>query len=305
MRIFVIVFATFLPLVLMAQQWKLPSDAKELKNPSELNALNIKAGKLLYYDYCEQCHGDIGKSNSKELNPRPPDLILKQAQQNTEGELYYKIAEGNAAMTQFKGTISEAEIWKIVNYIRYFNKDFKPVGDISSLTKQFDGSDLRIITSLDEGSRLLSIKIEGLDKNKKPTTYAGVSVSVGVKRYFGVLPIKSALMTNDTGFAFVQIPPKIIGNDKGKLDLIVKIDDADYYGKVERHLSAVGIAAAPKDILESRTLWAVNAKTSLWVIISYITVVVGVWSTIMYVIFLMVMLKKQGKVYYQNPEKSN
>ena len=60
---------------------------------------------------------------------KPPAANLKvMAPQHSDGDLAWKIAEGRGAMPPWKGTLSENDIWDVVNYIKQFASEEKSHG---------------------------------------------------------------------------------------------------------------------------------------------------------------------------------
>jgi mono/diheme cytochrome c family protein len=97
-------------------------------NPLPATAENINAGKALYGQYCTACHGVEGHGDgaaATSLVPPPSDLArLVRMPIATDDFLYWSIAEGgaqfNTAMPAMKGSLKEADIWKIILYLRNF-----------------------------------------------------------------------------------------------------------------------------------------------------------------------------------------
>ncbi|MDX5345632.1 MAG: cytochrome c [Hymenobacteraceae bacterium] len=122
-------FATlFIALVAFApaqksKPWPVPDKYEKMKNPVKADELSLKDGKALYKKHCESCHGKAGKgdgSKSAQLETDPGNFP-KDLPGQTDGALYYKVAEGRDDMPSFKKKIPEAEeIWHIVNYMRTF-----------------------------------------------------------------------------------------------------------------------------------------------------------------------------------------
>jgi len=99
-----------------------------MRNPLPASAENIKAGKLLFEQYCAACHGATGRGDGeagKSLSPPPADLTkLGRMRIASDGFVYWTISEGgaafNTAMPAMKEVLKESDIWKLVLYLRSF-----------------------------------------------------------------------------------------------------------------------------------------------------------------------------------------
>lgn len=98
---------------------------RAMKNPVRATAASILAGQRAYGKNCRHCHGLQGKGDGPlaPTNPRPANLTDdKWDHGSTDGEIFAIILNGapatNSEMKPMKGTLSETEIWTIVNYIR-------------------------------------------------------------------------------------------------------------------------------------------------------------------------------------------
>jgi len=101
--------------------WKAPKSADEISNPLKNDIVATKKGKKMFIQLCVICHGAKGKGDGiagMALNPRPASFITKAFSSQTDGALFWKIAEGNAPMAAYKDLISEEEHWQLINYIR-------------------------------------------------------------------------------------------------------------------------------------------------------------------------------------------
>jgi mono/diheme cytochrome c family protein len=105
------------------KEWRAPASAANWPNPVPLNATTIALGQRLYVANCVKCHGKEGKGDgpgAAALEEKPANLPARIKETGeTDGELFWKISEGHAAMPKWKATpLSEMQRWQLVNYIR-------------------------------------------------------------------------------------------------------------------------------------------------------------------------------------------
>ncbi|MEO8051868.1 MAG: cytochrome c, partial [Acidobacteriota bacterium] len=100
-----------------------PQSAKTLKNPllADSGAQDISAGRDLYQQKCEVCHGYDGSGKTEAgggLYPAPLDLRGPEVNHATDGELFYFIRNGirNTAMPGWQ--LPDQDTWRLVSYIR-------------------------------------------------------------------------------------------------------------------------------------------------------------------------------------------
>ena len=101
-------------------RWLAPASAKSLKNPYSGKS-SISAGKSIYKIRCTVCHGEKGKGDGpagKALNPPAADHSSALVQNQTDGELFWKVSEGRGPMVGWKLILSEEDRWHVVNYLR-------------------------------------------------------------------------------------------------------------------------------------------------------------------------------------------
>ncbi len=107
------------------EEWKAPESAKSKKNPVAVDQAGIAAGKQAYEKECLSCHGKKGKGdgpNSATLEKEPGDLTSAKVQDQTDGELFWKITQGKKPMPATNLTLTDEQRWQVVNYIRTFGK---------------------------------------------------------------------------------------------------------------------------------------------------------------------------------------
>ena len=107
--------------VFAQDSWVAPVDAKEVVNPYRGNKIAAQKGGVLFQKLCWTCHGKTGLGDgpaSKNLNPQPRSFILDVVQDQSDGELFWKISHGKGMMLPYKHSLSEEQRWQLVNFIR-------------------------------------------------------------------------------------------------------------------------------------------------------------------------------------------
>ncbi len=93
---------------------------EKLQNPVLSTHESRQQGKALYDIYCALCHGSDAKGDgpiAAKFVP-PPDLTLDLFRQRTDGFLYGTITHGGALMPPLAESLSPAERWDVINYLR-------------------------------------------------------------------------------------------------------------------------------------------------------------------------------------------
>ena len=97
--------------------WNAPADAKAVKNPVK----GVGNAKKTVETNCVSCHGPAGKGDGPAAAalppPKPANWTADPVQKQSDGELFWKIANGRGAMPPWKH-LPDQERWEIVNYIR-------------------------------------------------------------------------------------------------------------------------------------------------------------------------------------------
>lgn len=84
---------------------------------------NAEAGKKIYLESCQSCHGPTGKGDSDMaayLTPPPANLTAKGTQSKTDAQLRKTILEGRpgTAMSSYDGAFEEFQLADLLAYIR-------------------------------------------------------------------------------------------------------------------------------------------------------------------------------------------
>ncbi len=105
-------------------QAPIPAEYQGLTNPVPADEASLARGEQIYAEQCATCHGDGGMGDGpagEALDPAPAP-IAHSSQMLSDSYLFWRINEGGAqfgtAMLPYKDTLSEQEIWDVINYIR-------------------------------------------------------------------------------------------------------------------------------------------------------------------------------------------
>jgi mono/diheme cytochrome c family protein len=272
----------------LTQEWLVPDDQKTLENPSPYNLSNVQKGKDLYMTHCKSCHGDPGKNNGLPLVPPPPDVISGKMQNNTEGELYYKITHGRGGMPQFETTISEDDRWRLVNYIRNYNPDIEPV------LVEAPPKNAKLLASVNETDKKVEIFAEVENENGNYEQLAEANVKISAKKAFGNLPI-GEILTNKEGRAEYLVPGSLVGDENGLVTIVVELDDNFITENVVLDAAKVGQPKPLPKLIRKEILWSTNENIQTWLLLSYIGSVGAAWAAIAYVVFQIFKIWRLGK----------
>ncbi len=103
-----------------------PQDYANMKNPYQGNQNAVAAGKQVFENNCQTCHGPEAKGDGPvgaSLNPRPANLQITVKETNAP-YMHWVITEGGGAaglsssMPPFNGNLSDDDIWRVVTYLR-------------------------------------------------------------------------------------------------------------------------------------------------------------------------------------------
>jgi mono/diheme cytochrome c family protein len=104
--------------------WPVPDSEKTKKSPLAPGPKAVEQGKKVAQVNCASCHGSTGKGNgpaAMALSPKPADWTSKKVQDETDGEIFWKITTGRGAMPSWKH-LPENDRWTLVQHIRSLRK---------------------------------------------------------------------------------------------------------------------------------------------------------------------------------------
>jgi mono/diheme cytochrome c family protein len=100
--------------------WVAPNAEKAKKSPLANDKKFVDQGAKLAQVNCATCHGAKGKGDgaaAAALTPKPADWTSSRVQDETDGELFWKISNGRGAMPPWKH-LPENDRWALIRYIR-------------------------------------------------------------------------------------------------------------------------------------------------------------------------------------------
>jgi hypothetical protein len=283
-RLIITILLNLLTFSLFAQDWQVPSDKKGKLSPFSFNDETRKAGERLYTINCMSCHGTPGKGNFITLVPPSGDPATEKIQHNTDGEIFYKVTSGRGPMPSFRNALSANDIWKVISFLRSFNKDY--VQSVMPVIKSaaYPGSVLSISLILDKAKNTILMKVTATgEKSTIPVKDAGVKVYV--KRTFGLLPLDEEKVTDAEGLASFNIPEGLPGDTAGNVYLTAGFVDEDLFGAITTDtVLQAGTVTVPESLLKNRAMWNTVRKAPIWIILTYGIGVIGVWGFIIFVL---------------------
>ena len=113
------------------------AEARVLTSPLPDSPDAVEKGKALYHGKggCANCHGSSGGGDgpvAASLDPSPRNFQHHGFwRHRTEGEIFWVIKHGSpqTSMIGFEGTLSDEEIWAIIQYERSFATGHGPHGE--------------------------------------------------------------------------------------------------------------------------------------------------------------------------------
>lgn len=83
---------------------------------------SLSQGQVMYQRHCSACHGADGKNPGLvglKFQPKPMDLTTDYVRQQPDGRLYYTVSRGSVVMPAYEYTMTPADRWALVNYVRH------------------------------------------------------------------------------------------------------------------------------------------------------------------------------------------
>ena len=284
-----------IPVTGIAQnEWLVPDDKKGKLSDFAFSDSTRQVGSQLYQINCKSCHGDPGKGNYQNLNPLPGDPATDKIQQNSDGELFYKLQEGRGLMPSFKNILSQEEIWMLVSYLRSYNSEYVQQVAEKILRGNLQFADLKILlTALDD--HRVKAMVTG-DENGVWNPVRDAEVALFVHRRFGQLPVDETKLTGPDGVVTFQIPGDLPGDTAGMLHILARLTDEEQFGVIKADtFLQVGLPFIPVSLTAERAMWNTMQMAPLWLLLSFGGALVLVLGLLGYVLLLLRKIFYAGK----------
>ena len=160
-------------------------------------------------------------------------------------------------------------------------------------------SKITIDTTNEGGVRNITASVMKLE-NESWLPVADVEMKIGVVRMDkSILSAgdEATYTTDSTGMANVEFKrDNLPGDLKGNIVLAASVEDNDELGNllIEKPVNWGVAVKEDKSFFSQRALWTTRFKTPYWLLIMAYSIAIGVWSTILYLVFQLVKLKKLG-----------
>ena len=130
-----------------------------------------------------------------------------------------------------------------------------------------------------------------------------IELKLGLKRSLGNLTVGDAetFTSDSTGIASAAFIRDLMpGDEKGNLVLVARVEDNDIYGNlVVEKLVPWGAKIKTEKNFWHRTLWSTGNRAPIWLLFLALSIVIGVWGTLFYLLKQLIKIKKLGKAYEQ------
>jgi mono/diheme cytochrome c family protein len=100
--------------------WIAPASEKTKTNPLPADKATLQLGEKVAETNCAPCHGARFKGDgpaAAALNPKPADWTSARVQDQTDGELFWKISTGRGVMPSWKHLAAQ-ERWAVIRFIK-------------------------------------------------------------------------------------------------------------------------------------------------------------------------------------------
>ena len=158
---------------------------------------------------------------------------------------------------------------------------------------------IEIDTSTVDSIKNITVKVLK-DENGKLIAVPDVEMKVGIKRLGGILSggDEETYTTDSSGLVTLPFTKINMPGDKfGNIVLTAKIEDNEFLGNIIIEKKAAwGVPTIVNDdFFKRRELWSTRFRSPYWLLFMAYAIVIGVYGTLIYLVFQLVKIIKLGK----------
>jgi len=189
--------------------------------------------------------------------------------------------------------------WDAASYFTFIaiaeaNKEFDETKGEGQVTK----AKLEIDTGRTDETKNVIVNVKQLQDGEWIPA-KDVEIKIAVKRSFGNLPIgdQETYTTDSTGAVTAEFKrDSLLGDGRGNFVLMARTEDNENFGNLfTEKIVNWGSPPVIDNTFNHRSLWATSSKTPIWLLGLAYSIIVGVWGTIVYLIFQLIRIRKLGK----------
>ncbi len=255
---------------------------------------------LRYFNINNSTQYLLLKSMSKlgrVLTPQENKTYTIYLDSSTQNNLIGKVTtdEEGLAKTIFPITLSAQ--WKASPQHTFVVKE----GDEEVLSDYtITKAKISLDTSTVDGVKNITASVMQLNANNEWVPVPDVEMAIGVKRMNSILPAGDdpTYTTDSTGTATAELKKDSLpGDEKGNYVIAAKVEDNDVVGnlRVEETVPWGVRTEIDRSFFKQRTLWSTRFRTPYWLLFTVYGIVIGVWGTLLYLVFNLVKIGKIGK----------
>ncbi len=161
-------------------------------------------------------------------------------------------------------------------------------------------SKITIDTLNEDGVRSITAQVMKLE-NSEWVPAPEVELKIGIVRMGKILSAgdEPTYTTDSSGIATVELTKDSLpGDENGNYILAAKVEDNDELGNlfIEKTVNWGVPNQIDKTFFNQRTLWSTANRTPGWLLFAAYAIVIGVWGTLIYLIFQLLKIKRLGRV---------
>ncbi len=157
---------------------------------------------------------------------------------------------------------------------------------------------LVIDTAFADGIRTVTAQLKEKSGNEW-VAVKEIEMKLGIKRSLGLLSVGDAetYTADSAGIASAEFKrDSMPGDDKGNLVLLAKVEDNDVYGNLVAEKAVPwGRPASVTANFWHRTLWSTGDRAPLWLLFIALSIIIGVWAVIFFMVRQLFRLRKMGR----------